>query len=220
MTVKNCSRHWISICLKMNCSKGDYMHNTLKKGFQRNDVLVWSTVAACLLWIANAVMNISASGHRSFFINLMYVLCIVILCFAELKQEKSIVQGMTGALLMVFLFGNHNVVMAIIDKVADGNVPSRADWQVIVGFILALCLFINHFLPASPKFRNMLRIKLNQIIVALIILLRTIQVVLNALGPEHTNISIRSTIGILAIIPTLNVILCTEARGNSYNDNR
>jgi hypothetical protein len=192
------------------------MHNTLKKGFQRNGVLLWSTVAACLLWTANAVMNISASGHRSFFVNLMYILCLIILCFAEFKQEKNIVQGMIGALLMAFLFGNHNVVMAIIDKVADGNVPSRADWQIIVGFILALALFVNHFLIASPTFRSMRRINMNQIIVVLIILLRTMQVLLNIFGPEHTNLSVRSSIGVLAIIPTLNVILCIESRGEYY----
>ncbi len=121
------------------------MHDTLKKGFLRNDVLVWSAVAACLLWLVNAAMNISVSGHRSFFINLMYIICLAVLCPAELKHEKNVVQGMTGALLMVFLFGNHNVFMAIINKVEDGNVPSRADWQVIAGFILALFLFINHF---------------------------------------------------------------------------
>ncbi len=59
---------------------------------------------------------------------------------------------------------------------------------------------------------------LNQAFCVLIILLRAMQVVLNAFGPEHSGLSVRSTVGILAIIPTLNVILCIESRGDSYNN--
>ncbi len=33
------------------------MQKLFKKGFQRDDMLIWSAVAAGRLWIANAVMN-------------------------------------------------------------------------------------------------------------------------------------------------------------------
>ena len=77
------------------------MHDTLKKGFQRNDVLLWSTVAACVLWIANAAMNISASGHRSFFVNLMYILCLIMLCYAELRQAIAFFMFMASSISLM-----------------------------------------------------------------------------------------------------------------------
>ena len=124
---------------------------------------------------------------------------------------------MIGALMIVFIFGNLNVLLPVLKNTADFSVRNRSSWQLIVSFILAMALFINHFLIAHSKYRNTRRIWVNQIIVILILLLRILQILLNLFGAEHTLLSARSTVGILAIIPTLNVIVCIESRGKGYN---
>lgn len=63
------------------------MQSMLKKGFQRNDVLMWSAVAACGLWIANAIMNGIAGSYNSLTINVLYVICTMTLCAAEFKKK-------------------------------------------------------------------------------------------------------------------------------------
>ena len=38
------------------------MQEIIKNGFKRNDVLMWSAVAAGILWTANGVLNIIDKG--------------------------------------------------------------------------------------------------------------------------------------------------------------
>ena len=49
---------------------------------------------------------------------------------------------MIGASLMVSVIGNVNVLTEMI----QADIPSRALWLVITGFVLMLFLFLNHFL--------------------------------------------------------------------------
>ena len=193
------------------------MQELFKKGFKRNDVLMWSAVAACGLWIANAVMNGIAGSYRSVAINVLYIICTMTLCAAEFKKENDVVQGMIGALMTVFLIGNLNVLLPALHSASETDVASRSSWQLIVSFILAVALFINHFLISHSEYRNTRRIWVNQIIVILILLLRVLQILLNHFDADNTLLAARSTVGILAIIPTLNVIVCIESRGEGYH---
>ena len=187
-----------------------------RKGFQRNDVLMWSAVAACGLWIANAAMNTVAGSYKAVAINVLYIICTMTLCAADFKKENNVAQGIIGALMAVFIIGNLNVLLPALKSTSETGVASRSSWQLIVSFILAVALFINHFLISNSKYQNARRIWVNQIIVILILLLRVLQILLNLFGAEHTLLSARSTVGVLAIIPTLNVIVCIESREKGY----
>ena len=193
------------------------MQETIKNGFKRNDVLMWSAVAACILWTANGVLNIIDKGYNDFFTNLIYVVCLITLCGAEFKKENSVAQGMIGALLVTYLFGNVRLVTSNLKGVLETGLPSRANWMLIFGAFLGLCLFINHFLLTNSKYKNKRRVTINQLIVVILLLLRTVQVLMNIFGPDFSQLSAKATIGLLAIIPTLNVIVCIEARNDNYD---
>ena len=62
----------------------------------------------------------------------------------------------------------------------------------------------------------MWRIKVNQIIIMLIIILRTYQVIINILAGGFTPLVIEITVGLLAIIPTLDAIASIEAKTDAY----
>ena len=90
------------------------MHQSSKAFFEKDSVLMWSAVCAMVLWIINGALNLAAGSYTSFFINLFYVICLLTLCAAEFRGQKNVVQGMIGALMMVFAMGNVNVLLAII----------------------------------------------------------------------------------------------------------
>lgn len=192
------------------------MQEIIKNGFKRNDVLMWSAVAAGILWTANRVLNIIDGGYNDFFTNLVYVVCLITLCGAEFKKENNLAQGMIGALLVTYLFGNVRLVTSNLKGVLETGLPSRANWMLIFGAFLGLCLFINHFLLTNSKYKNKRRVTINQLIVLILLLLRTVQVLMNLFGSDFSQLSTKATIGLLAIIPTLNVIVCIEARNDNY----
>jgi len=71
----------------------------------------------------------------------------------------------------------------------------------------------------SGKRRTLWRIQINQIVIVVILLLRVYQVLANIIGRAgvaDTLFLIEITVGLIAIIPTLNVIVCTECRTGSY----
>lgn len=119
---------------------------------------------------------------------------------------------MIGALLMVFLIGNVNVLTEMLDI----DIPSRSLWQLIVGVVITLCIFINHFLLAHSNYHNMRRIMINQILLAILLLFRCYQIISNIVYGQFGFAMLELTIGLLAIIPTLNVIICAECRSDGY----
>ena len=114
--------------------------------------------------------------------------------------------------MMVSVIGNVNVLSEMLDT----TVPSRTLWQMIVGAVLTVALFINHFMIARKKTRTLWRIELNQGIVFFLLLFRTWQVIENIASRGFTLLMIEITVGLLAIVPTLNVIACIESRTDSY----
>lgn len=64
---------------------------------------------------------------------------------------------------------------------------------MIAGFVLMLFLFINHFL-----------------------LLRCYQIIANLVSGELSTLVIEIEVGLLAIIPTLNAVVCVECRNDGY----
>ena len=193
------------------------MQELLKLGFKRSSLLICSAVIACCLWLTNCITNIMAGSFSSVSINVMYILCIMTLCGASIKKENNVVQGMTGALLATYLFGNSQVLSSNINGMLNAGLPSQSDWMLIFGCILSLCLFLTHFLLVNPKYHNMRRIMTNQIIIIVLLLFRLIQGLMNLFGPGLSFESFRATVGLFAIIPTLNVIVCAENMGESYN---
>ena len=188
------------------------MQQSFRKGFQRDSMLIGSTAAACILWITNAVFNVTAADYRAFLINLLYVLCLITLCAAEFKKEKAAVQGMIGALLAVSIIGNVNVLTEMLEV----NIPSRSLWQVILSLVLITALFVSHYLLANTRYRNTRRIYINQLLVMALLILRCYQIIANFAGGSVSAIMIEVTVGLLAIIPTLNVVVCIECRSDEY----
>ena len=66
------------------------------------------------------------------------------------------------------------------------------------------------------KTRTIWRIEVNQCIVFFLLLFRTYQVIENIASRGFTPLMIEITVGLLAIVPTLNVIACIESRSDSY----
>ena len=89
-------------------------------------------------------------------------------------------------------------------------------WQMIVGAVLTVSLFINHFMITRKRSRKLWRIEVNQGIVFFLLLFRTYQVIENIASRGFTPLMIEITVGLLANVPTLNVIACIESRTESY----
>ncbi|MCR5474533.1 MAG: hypothetical protein K6F28_04955 [Lachnospiraceae bacterium] len=188
------------------------MQQSFKKGFEKDSMLMGSAIAGSILWIINAVFNYIATDYRAFLINIMYVICLITLCAAEFKKEKNVIQGMIGALLMVSVIGNVNVLTEMI----QADIPSRDMWQVITSLVLIFFLFINHFLLSHSEYHITRRVYLNQLIVMVLLLLRCYQIIANLVGGELSTLVIEIEVGLLAIIPTLNVVVCIECRNDGY----
>ena len=188
------------------------MQSSIKRFFKKDSFLMWSILIGSVLWLTNAAFNFAAKDYRAFCINGLYVICLLTLGGATFRQEKDIVQGMIGALMMVSVIGNVNVLSEMLDT----TVPSRTLWQMAVGAVLTVGLFINHFMITRKKTRTLWRIEVNQGIVFFLLLFRTWQVVENIASRGFTLLMIEITTGLLAIVPTLNVIACIESRTDSY----
>jgi len=188
------------------------MQETLKKGFQKDSVLMGSALSGGILWMINAVFNLIAKDYRAFFIDILYVISLITLCGAEFKKEKNVIQGMIGALLMISVVGNVNV----LSEMLTAEIPSRALWQLILGMVLTVSLFVNHFLISHSRYHNSRRIRINQWIIVALMILRCYQILLNVAGGGRSFLILEITIGMLAIIPTLNVVVCIECRGDGY----
>ena len=188
------------------------MQPSIKRFFRKDSFLMWSILIGSILWLTNAAFNFAAKDYRAFCINILYVVCLLTLGGATFRQEKDIVQGMIGALLMVSVIGNVNVLSEMLDTM----IPSRSLWQMIVGAVLTVGLFINHFMITRKRSRKLWRIEVNQGIVFFLLLFRTYQVIENIASRGFTPLMIEITVGLLAIVPTLNVIACIESRTESY----
>ena len=126
------------------------MQASIKRFFRKDSTLMCSILIGSILWLTNAAFNFAAKDYRAFCINLLYVICLLTLGGATFRQEKDIVQGMIGALLMVSVIGNVNVLSEMLDT----TVPSRTLWQMIVGDVLTVGLFINHFMIKGKRKRG------------------------------------------------------------------
>lgn len=118
------------------------MQASIKRFFRKDSTLMWSILIGSILWLTNGAFNFAAKDYRAFCINLLYVICLLTLGGATFRKEKDIVQGMIGALMMVSVIGNVNVLSEMLET----TIPSRSLWQMIVGAVLTVGLFINHFL--------------------------------------------------------------------------
>ena len=137
------------------------MQSSIKRFFRKDSSLMWSVLIGSVLWLVNAGFNFAAKDYRAFCINVLYVVCLLTLGGATFRLEKDIVQGMIGALMMVSVIGNVNVLSEMLDT----TVPSRTLWQMVVGAVLTVGLFINHFMITRKKTRTLWRIQINQGIV-------------------------------------------------------
>lgn len=188
------------------------MQQSIKRFYMKNAVLVCSVVLGAVLWLVNAAFNFAAKDYSAFGVNIAYIICLISMAGAFFAGNTSVVQGMIGALMMACVWGNVNVLTEML----YADIPSRSLWQVILGAALTMVLFINHFLISREKTRTMWRIKVNQIIIMLIIILRTYQVIINILAGGFTPLVIEITVGLLAIIPTLDAIASIEAKTDAY----
>lgn len=188
------------------------MQQSIKRFYMKNAVLVCSVVLGAVLWLVNAAFNFAAKDYSAFGVDIAYIICLISMAGAFFAGNTSVVQGMIGALMMACVWGNVNVLTEML----YADIPSRSLWQVILGAALTMVLFINHFLISREKTRTMWRIKVNQIIIMLIIILRTYQVIINILAGGFTPLVIEITVGLLAIIPTLDAIASIEAKTDAY----
>ena len=188
------------------------MQASIKRFFRKDSFLMRSVLIGSILWLTNAAFNFAAKDYRAFCINLLYVVSLLTLGGAAFRQEKDILQGMIGALMMISAIGNVNVLSEMLDT----TIPSRTLWQMVVGAVLTVGLFINHFMITRRKTRTLWRIQINQGIVFFLLLFRTWQVIENIIFRGFTTLMVEITVGLLAIVPTLNVIACIESRTDSY----
>ena len=98
------------------------MQASIKRFFRKDSTLMWSILIGSILWLTNAAFIFAAKDYRAFCINLLYVICLLTLGGATFRQEKEIVQGMIGALMMVSVIGNVNVLSEMLDTM----IPSRS----------------------------------------------------------------------------------------------
>lgn len=189
------------------------MQDSFKNFFQKESMFVGSVIAASILWVSNAGFNFYAKDYRACCINLLYVICLIIIYRACNKGENKVIQGSIGALMMISVMGNVNVMTEMIET----SVPSRAFWQMLFGTVLTFALFMNHFMIHSDDRRTLRLIQMNQIIILVLMLFRVFQIVMNIVVHGFSVMMIEMTVGLLAIIPTLNVIVCVELKTDAYN---
>lgn len=192
------------------------MHKSFKEFFEKDSVFKVSIVLASILWLINAGFIFAARDYRAFCINVLYALCLCAICRTYYTEEDRVLQGMIGALMMLCVIGNVNVMSEGLET----EIPSRALWQMIIGSVLTLGLFLNHFMIVHKKRKTMWRIKNNQILIMLLLLLRTYQVLVNIISRGFTPLMIEVTVGLLAIIPTLDAIVCIETKTDAYKIDR
>ena len=188
------------------------MQQSIKQFFMKNAVLVCSVVLGVILWLINAGFNFAAKDYSAFGVNVAYIICLISLAGAFFAGNMNVVQGMIGALMMACVWGNVNVLSEMLDT----DITSRSLWQMIFGAVLTIALFVNHFLISREKTKTMWRIKANQIIIVLILILRVYQIILNVLAGGFSPLVIEITVGLLAIIPTLDAVASIEAKTDAY----
>ena len=190
------------------------MQSSFQGFFKKDSSLMWMIVVASVLWITNSIFNLAAKDFRAFFINILYVICLITLGGASFRQEKNVIQGIIGALLMISVVGNLNVLSEMLEE----PIPSRALWQMLVGFAVTVAIFINHFIISHSKYHNLRQIKISQLLILFLLVFRCFQILLNILSGGITTLVIEVTVGMLAIIPTLDVLICVECRGDGYKN--
>ena len=190
------------------------MQSSFQGFFKKDSSLMWMIVVASVLWITNSIFNLAAKDFRAFFINILYVICLITLGGASFRQEQNVIQGIIGALLMISVVGNLNVLSEMLEE----PIPSRALWQMLVGFAVTVAIFINHFIISHSKYHNLRQIKISQLLILFLLVFRCFQILLNILSGGITTLVIEVTVGMLAIIPTLDVLICVECRGDGYKN--
>ena len=188
------------------------MQQTFKQFFMKNAVLICSVALGASLWLVNAVFNFAAKDYSALGVNIAYIICLISMAGAFFAGNMIVVQGMIGALMMTCVWGNVNVLTEMLNS----DIPSRSLWQMILGAALTIALFINHFLISREKTKTTWRIKANQIIIIMILVLRTYQIILNVLAGGFSPLVIEITVGLLAIIPTLDAVASIEAKTDAY----
>jgi len=106
-----------------------------------------SVLCASILWLINAAYNFAARDYRAFCINVLYVLCLVAICEAYYSKEDRVLQGMIGALMMICVIGNVNVMSEMLETA----IPSCTLRKMIAGSVLTFGLFLNHFMIVRKK---------------------------------------------------------------------
>lgn len=188
------------------------MQQNFKQFFMKNAVLICSVALGASLWLVNAVFNFAAKDYSALGVNIAYIICLISMAGAFFAGNMIVVQGMIGALMMTCVWGNVNVLTEMLNS----DIPSRSLWQMILGAALTIALFINHFLISREKTKTTWRIKANQIIIIMILVLRTYQIILNVLAGGFSPLVIEITVGLLAIIPTLDSVASIEAKTDAY----
>lgn len=191
------------------------MQKSLQTFFEKDATLISFTTFGIILWLINAGFNIAAHDWMSFFINLFYVICLFGVAAASLKGERNMAQTMISALMTVCVIGN----VAVFAEIIEEKIPSRNLWQLVVGLILTMTLFVNHCVLTSDRRRSERRILFNHLLVLLLVF-RIYQILLNFTAPGMTLLVLEVSVGMLALIPTLEVIVCIEYREGHYDIRR
>lgn len=189
------------------------MQNSIKSFFKKDAVFKWSVFLGSILWLINAAFNFKAEDYRAFCINVLYAVCLAAIYSFWYRKENTALHGMLGALMMICVIGNVNVMSEML----AASIPSRSLWQIAVGSVLTIGLFINHFMIISRKTKTLWRVKINQMIIILLLLLRCYQVVENIAAREFPVLILEITVGLIAIVPTLNTIACIESKTDAYD---
>ncbi len=187
------------------------MPSPLIRFFRKDSVLIFSVMAGIILWSTDAFLNMVQLEYTAFFIDMLFVVCLSVMgpvAIRDDEQDRKMLLVMIHSLMVDCILGNVNV----LSETMTSPLPSRVVWQIVFVAALTLLLFINHFILSLFRPPLLWMIALNQLIVLFLLGFRLYQISLNIAHGGFSLTVFRLMIGLLGLIPALNVVVCIEWR--------
>ncbi len=187
------------------------MPSPLIRFFRKDSVLIFSVMAGIILWSTDAFLNMVQLEYTAFFIDMLFVVCLSVMgpvAIRDDEQDRKMLLVMIHSLMVDCILGNVNVLSGTMTS----PLPSRVIWQIVFVAALTLLLFINHFILSLFRPPLLWMIALNQLIVLFLLGFRLYQISLNIAHGGFSLTVFRLMLGLLGLIPALNVVVCIEWR--------
>lgn len=187
------------------------MGSQLIRFFRKDSILIFSVMSGIILWSTDAFLNMVQLEYTAFFIDMLFVVCLSVMgpvAIRDDEQDRSLLSVMIVSMMVDCILGNANVLSGTMTS----PLPSRVVWQIVFVAALTLLLFINHFILSLFRPPLLWMIALNQLIVLFLLGFRLYQITLNIAHGGFSLTVFRLMLGLLGLIPALNVVVCIEWR--------